>query len=189
MAATKPSAAHSRRCTVCNHPDRIWIDLDFIEWASPTRIAMEFDLYDRDSIYRHAHATDLFELRRRNILCIYEHLLERTPRTQITSRGIMHAIDGLERAVRSRLPNPAAELETTLTRDTRLVFDPKSESEDDEDGENQGRADKPPPANASSPQRTPGSQNSESPQRQHTPAHVPHSKQPETLDSRHSLIN
>jgi hypothetical protein len=39
MAATKPSAAHSRRCSVCHHPDRIWIELKFIEWHRPTRIA------------------------------------------------------------------------------------------------------------------------------------------------------
>ena len=49
MAATKPSAAHSRRCSVCRHPDRIWIELKFIEWHSPTRIAEEFDLKTHNS--------------------------------------------------------------------------------------------------------------------------------------------
>jgi hypothetical protein len=44
MAATKPSANHSRKCSVCRHPDRIWIELKFIEWYSPTRIDEEFDL-------------------------------------------------------------------------------------------------------------------------------------------------
>src|SRR5271170_852788 len=83
MAATRPSAAHSRRCSICHHPDRIWIELKFLEWDSPTHIAQEFDLYDRDCIYHHAHATNLFELRRRNILCVYENLLERVQRTQI----------------------------------------------------------------------------------------------------------
>jgi hypothetical protein len=33
----------------------------------------------------------------------------------------MHAIDRLERAVRSRLPKPSAEIQTTLTRDIELV--------------------------------------------------------------------
>jgi hypothetical protein len=183
MAATKPSAAHSRRCSVCNHPDRIWIELKFIEWRSPTKIAQEFDLYDRDSIYHHAHATNLFELRRRNILCIYENLLERIPQAQINSRGILHAISRVERAASSRLPTPAAELQTTVTRDTALVFDPKSESEYDEDQENDDQE-----AGHQVPS-APRSTNSESPQRQHTPAHVPHSKGPQKLDSRHSFIN
>jgi len=112
-----PSAAHSRRCSVCRHPDRIWIELKFIEWGSPTHIAERFNLCDRDCIYHHAHATNLFELRRRNILCIYERPLERVSETHLTSRAIMLAIECLERAARSRLPNPA-EIETTLTRDS-----------------------------------------------------------------------
>jgi hypothetical protein len=118
MAATKPSAAHSRRCSVCRHPDRIWIELKFIEWHSPTRIAEEFDLYDSDCISHHAHATNLYQLRLRNILCIYQRILDQAVETHITSHDLMLAIDRLERAVRSRLPNPAAELETTLTRET-----------------------------------------------------------------------
>ena len=64
IAATKPSAAHSRRYSVCHHPDRIWIELKFIELFSPTHIAEQYDLYDRDSIYHHAHATGLFQQRR-----------------------------------------------------------------------------------------------------------------------------
>jgi hypothetical protein len=160
ITATKPSAAHSRRCSVCHHPDRIWIELKFIEWNSPTRIAREYGLYDRDSIYHHAHATGLFEQRRRNILCLYENLLERTLRTRITNRGIMLAIDRLERAARSRLPDPATEIETTLTRDAELVFDPKSISEAHQ------------------------AANSDSAQRQHTPTDVPDSKQPATPKSR-----
>ncbi len=33
----------------------------------------------------------------------------------------MHAIDRLERAVRSRLPNPSAEIQTTLTPETKFA--------------------------------------------------------------------
>jgi hypothetical protein len=169
MVATKASAAHSRRCSICHHPDRIWIELKFIEWISPTRIAREYGLYDRDAIYHHAHATGLFEQRRRNILCIYENLLERAVNTRITSHGIMVAIDRLERAVRSRLPNPAAEIETTVTRDAELVFDPKSVRER--------------PKDQPAPQTNKQAANSDSTQRQHTPTDVSHSKQPETPDS------
>jgi hypothetical protein len=176
IAATMPSAAHSRRCTVCHHPDRIWIELKFIEWGSPTRIAEEFELYDCDSIYHHAHATGLFELRRRNILCVHERLLERLTDTPITSRGLMLAIERLERSVRSRLPNPAAEIDTTITRNTELIFDPKSASR-------RHIVEQP------DPEITHQAANSDATQRQHTPTDVPDSNQPETPDSRQSFIH
>jgi hypothetical protein len=99
VAVTNPSAAHSRRCAVCRHPDRIWIELKFIEWYNPTLIAEEFELYDRDMIYHHAHASNLFDLRRRNIRCVYEHLLERVLQTQTNSRKLVHDIDRLKRGV------------------------------------------------------------------------------------------
>jgi len=171
MAATKPSAAHSRRCSVCRHPDRIWIELKFIEWHSPTRIAEQFNLYDRDCIYHHAHATNLYQLRLRNILCIYQHILERAFETPITSHGIMLAIDRLERTIRSQLPNPAAGLETTLTRDAELSYVPKSAwGEHDEGNEEQ--------THSEAKDGQPGNPS------QYTPAQVPHSKQPVIPESR-----
>jgi hypothetical protein len=200
MAATKPAPAHSRRCSVCRHPDRVWIELKFIEWHSPARIAEQFDLYDPDCIYHHAHATNLFELRRRNILCIYERLLERISETRVTHHGIMLAIGRLERTVRSRLPNPAAEIETTLTRDTELTFDPKSAwgehdqgyAERDQSAHQQGDAEakhgQPSRSSDAAPETAEQSANSHSPERQHTPGQVPDSKQPETPESWQSAV-
>lgn len=216
VAVTKPCAAHSHRCTICHHPDRIWIELKFLEWGSPTYIAQEFDLYDRDCIYHHAHATNLFELRRRNILCVHENLLERVERTRITSRGILFALNRLERAVRSGLPNPA-EINTTLTRETVLVFDPKSEAEeDDEDDEfypQEQEEDQAPPQDrkdqlgqpvqpgqpvsstqsvqsvALVPATHPQPANSDLAVRQHAPAQVPDSKQPPPPESRQFFNN
>jgi hypothetical protein len=196
MAATKPAPAHSRRCSVCRHPDRIWIELKFIEWDSPTQIAEQFDLYDPDCIYHHAHASNLFELRRRNILCIYEHLLERIKQTPITSHGLMLAIDRMERTLRSRQPDPATEIETTITRDAELIFDPQSAwGENDQDYEEQDQGahqqgdaetNSGEPDNAT-PESAAQSSNSGSLERQHTPAHTPHSKQPKTPEPRRSL--
>jgi hypothetical protein len=186
MAATKPSDAHSRRCSVCRHPDRIWIELKFIEWHSPTRIAEEFDLYDPDCIRHHAHATNLYPLRLRNILCIYQHFLERALETHITSHGIMLAIERLERTIRSQLPNPAAGLETTLTRETELSYVPKSAwGEHDEGNEEQthSEAKDGQPGNPA-PETAAQSGNSGSGQSQYTPAQVSHSKQPVIPESR-----
>jgi len=77
----------------------------------------------------------------------------------------MLAVDRLERAARSRLPNPAAEIETTLTRDAELVFDPKSVSESHQ------------------------AANSDSAPRQHTPTDVPDSKRPARPHSRQPFRN
>jgi hypothetical protein len=106
MAATKPSAAQPQVRRLPPSRSHL-IELKLIEWNSPTRIAREYGLYDRDSVYHHAHATGLFQHRRRNILCVYENFLEKVLRTRITNRGIMLSIDRLERSVRSRLLNPS----------------------------------------------------------------------------------
>jgi hypothetical protein len=67
---------HSRRCMVCSHPDRDAIEGEFIRWRSPHRIARDYAIADRNSIYRHAHATNLFEERRHQIGRVLESYLE-----------------------------------------------------------------------------------------------------------------
>jgi len=67
---------HSRRCMVCSHPDRDAIEGEFIRWRSPHKIARDYAIADRNSIYRHAHATNLFEERRRQIGRVLESYLE-----------------------------------------------------------------------------------------------------------------
>jgi len=67
---------HSRRCLVCSHPDRDAIEGEFIRWRSPHKIARDYNVSDRASIYRHAHATGLFEARRRHIGRVLESYLE-----------------------------------------------------------------------------------------------------------------
>jgi hypothetical protein len=122
-------------------------------------------------------------------------------RTPITSHGIMLAIDRLERTIRSQLPNPAAELETTLTRETELAYVPKSAwGEHDEGNEEQDASDhqqSDPGANGgqpgrsveSAPESVPQPAHSDFLESQYTPAQVPDSKQPETPESRPSVEN
>lgn len=74
-------ARHSRRCTVCSHPDRDAIEAEFIRWRSPIRIAEEYGIVDRRSIYRHAQATGLIHRRRREASRVLEHVLERAEST------------------------------------------------------------------------------------------------------------
>ena len=57
------------------HRDRESIEQWFIEWSSVTRLAKTYGLTP-DSIYRHAHATGLFEKRQRNIRRALERIIE-----------------------------------------------------------------------------------------------------------------
>lgn len=67
---------HSRRCTVCAHPDRDAIEADFVRWRNPETIAGTYGLTDRASLYRHAHATGLFARRKRETCRVLENILE-----------------------------------------------------------------------------------------------------------------
>ena len=67
---------HSRRCTVCAHPDRDAIEADFVRWRSPNTIANTYGLVDRAAVYRHAHATGLFARRKRETCRVLEYVME-----------------------------------------------------------------------------------------------------------------
>lgn len=67
---------HSRRCNVCSHPDRDIIEAEFIRWANADQLSRQFNIGDRSSIYRHAHATGLFRRRKRELCRVLEYILE-----------------------------------------------------------------------------------------------------------------
>jgi hypothetical protein len=58
---------HEYNCSVCSHPQREEIERDFVNWVSPATIAKHYKLANRASVYRHAHALDLFPKRQRNV--------------------------------------------------------------------------------------------------------------------------
>ena len=58
---------HAGKCTICKHPQRAEIERAFVDWCSPLEITTMFGLKSRATIYRHARARGLFELRRRNL--------------------------------------------------------------------------------------------------------------------------
>jgi hypothetical protein len=67
---------HARRCCICSHPDRDAIEGEFVRWASPRRLAKDYHIADRVSLYRHAHATGLFPRRKREFARVLEDILE-----------------------------------------------------------------------------------------------------------------
>ena len=83
---------HTRKCTVCNHPEREAIEEDFIHWHSPINIAAQFNLPDREVIYRHARAAGLFGRRKQNLRFVLEHFMDRAERVSVTADSIIRAV-------------------------------------------------------------------------------------------------
>jgi hypothetical protein len=93
------SERHSRRCSICSHPDRDAIEGDFVRWGSPIKIAEEYGLADRSSIYRHVHATGLFARRAREVARTMEKYLELVDHHSPSEPGPFD-LDAITRAVR-----------------------------------------------------------------------------------------
>jgi hypothetical protein len=83
---------HARKCRICRHPDRDAIEADFLHWRSPHEIASAYSLPDRTIIYRHAHATGLFDERRHTLRFVLGNLLEQADRVPATASGIVQAV-------------------------------------------------------------------------------------------------
>jgi hypothetical protein len=93
-AARKSRAAlarHSRKCSVCKHPDREAIEHEFLRWHSPDDIAEDYGIADHSAIYRHVHATGIFARRRQTIRLALEPLLEQAHTVKVTASAIISA--------------------------------------------------------------------------------------------------
>jgi hypothetical protein len=84
-------ARHSRKCAVCKHKDRADIEQDFLHWHSASTIASDFDL-EYSAIYRHAHATGLFNERLTNIRYAAVHIAEQAESVQPTAGDVLKAV-------------------------------------------------------------------------------------------------
>jgi len=87
-------ARHRRKCAVCHHSEREIIEDLFIHWHSPNTIA-EYYKDDTDgelnwvSIYRHAYAFGLDEVRRRNLRFAFELIIEQAADITATPAAII----------------------------------------------------------------------------------------------------
>ncbi|MFZ0880635.1 MAG: hypothetical protein WA002_14145 [Candidatus Acidiferrales bacterium] len=85
-------ARHARKCAICRHPDREAIDEAFIHWLNPDKIEDDHNLRSPSGIYRHAHATGLYRLRRRNLRYALEHLIEKAERAVVSGDCVTRAV-------------------------------------------------------------------------------------------------
>lgn len=88
---------HASGCRICAHPQRDQIESDFIGWSSPAKIVNQYGLRDRSSVYRHAHALNLFPKRARNVRAALERIIERVDEVEVAAGAIVQAITAYAR--------------------------------------------------------------------------------------------
>ena len=88
---------HRRNCSICGHSERYEIEREFIAWRSPAELAKQFGLPDRTAVYRHAHATGLFEKRKRNLRAALERIIEKSGDVEVTASSVVAAVQAYAR--------------------------------------------------------------------------------------------
>ena len=92
-AAVGPNRArHERECRICAHPRRREIEQEFLAWSSPAKIAREYGLRNRATVYRHAHGVGLFPKRARNVRAALERIIEQVGDVPVNAAAIVQAI-------------------------------------------------------------------------------------------------
>jgi hypothetical protein len=86
------AARHARKCTVCHHKDREFIDQDYLRWVSPKKIAREYAISHQSVIYRHADATGLRTRRRASLRATLENFIEQAESVRATAGSVVAAV-------------------------------------------------------------------------------------------------
>jgi len=82
---------HAYHCSVCAHPQRQEIEQEWVGWGNTCRIARKYHV-SRDSLYRHAHALDLFSKRQRNIRKALERIIEQAETVEVNASAVVAAV-------------------------------------------------------------------------------------------------
>jgi hypothetical protein len=83
---------HETNCKICAHPQREEIEREFVNWGSPSKIAKRYELRDRTTVYRHAHAVGLMAKRDRNIRAALSHIIERAGDVKVNAAAVVTAV-------------------------------------------------------------------------------------------------
>ncbi|MHB8640226.1 MAG: hypothetical protein ACYDBL_10540, partial [Candidatus Acidiferrales bacterium] len=90
-------ARHAAKCGVCNHPSRAAIEFDFLNWRNPFDLVKNYHLRNLSTIYRHAHATNLFSRRRLNLRFALERIVERVGEVPVTASAVIRSVRAITR--------------------------------------------------------------------------------------------
>lgn len=82
---------HSRKCQICNHPERHSIEGDFLHWKRAGWIEERYALRGKCTIYRHARATGLDVLRRKSLSRSAEEILDKVDAVAPSASLILRA--------------------------------------------------------------------------------------------------
>jgi len=85
-------ARHKAQCTICAHAECTEVEAGFVNWESPAKLAGEYGLADRTTVYRHAHALGLFDKRKRNVRAALERIIEKSGDVEVTASAVVAAI-------------------------------------------------------------------------------------------------
>jgi hypothetical protein len=83
---------HRAQCATCLSSYRQQIDELFIDWVSSDPIVKQYSGISRDSVYRHAHACDLFNKRKENIGMALGRIIERADCVSMAGSQVISAI-------------------------------------------------------------------------------------------------
>jgi hypothetical protein len=86
------SNRHSRKCLICQHPDRRLIDSDYLHWRSPSDITRQYSLGHRCAVYRHAQATGLTARRRSNVFSVLDSIVEQAETVRPSAGDVIKAV-------------------------------------------------------------------------------------------------
>jgi hypothetical protein len=115
---------HEQNCKVCQHPERLAIEDEFVSWKSPSQIAKDWNLRDRTTLYRHAWATGLMEKRRRNVRAALESIIEQGGNVEVTAAAVVQAV-----AAYARINSEGRLVERSERVDLNHLFDRMSQQE------------------------------------------------------------
>ena len=124
---------HAAECKICAHLQRDEIERDFINWRSPASITKQYALRNRASVYRHAHALELFPKRQRNVRAALEKIIERAGEVEVNAAAIVSAVSAY-----ARINTAGQWVERSENVDLNQLFDKMSATELDKyarDGE------------------------------------------------------
>jgi hypothetical protein len=83
---------HSRKCSICHHPERASIEDDFLRWRQPHDIVHEYKLNHHSTIYRHARAVGLFRHRGDGLRSALDILIEKAEQAPASAASVIRAI-------------------------------------------------------------------------------------------------
>lgn len=83
---------HSRKCSVCSHPDREAIEQDYLDWRSPDDIAESYGIAHHSAIYRHVDALGLRGRRNATMRAVLDTIIERVSSVRVTANDVIKAV-------------------------------------------------------------------------------------------------